>query len=47
MTLLAWEMSAIVQWLAYALVLPFLEIGMRPVVTARSSRFVDIVKGKP
>ena len=29
MTLLAWEMSAIVQWLAHSLVLPFLGIGMR------------------
>ena len=29
MTLLAWEMSATVQWLAHSLVLPFLGIGMR------------------
>ena len=29
MTLLAWEMSAVVRWLAHALVLPFLGIGMR------------------
>ena len=29
MTLLAWEMNAIVQWLAHSLVLPFLGIGMR------------------
>ena len=27
MTLLAWEMSAIIQWLAHSLVLPFLGIG--------------------
>ena len=27
--LLAWEMSAIVQWLAHSLVLPFLGIGMK------------------
>ena len=29
MTLLAWEMSAIVQWFGYSLVLPFLGIWMR------------------
>ena len=29
MTLLAWERSTIVQWLAYSLVLPFLGVGMR------------------
>ena len=29
MTLLAWEMNAIVWWLAHSLVLPFLVIGMR------------------
>ena len=29
MTLLAWEMSAVVRWLAHSLVLPFLGIGMR------------------
>ena len=29
MILLAWEMSATVQWLAYSSVLPFLGIGMR------------------
>ena len=29
MTLLAWEMSAVVQWLAHSLVLPFLGIGMK------------------
>ena len=29
MTLLAWEMSAIVQWLAHSLVLPLLGNGMR------------------
>ena len=29
MTLLAWEMSAIVQWLAHSLVLPFLGIWMK------------------
>ena len=29
MTLLAWEMSEIVQWLAHSLVLPFLGTGMR------------------
>ena len=29
MTLLAWEMSAIVRWLAHSLALPFLGIGMR------------------
>ena len=28
-TLLAWEMSAIVQWFEYSLILPFLGIGMR------------------
>ena len=28
MTLLAWEMSVVVRWLAYSLVLPFLGIGM-------------------
>ena len=28
-TLLAWEMSAIVQWFEYALILPFLGTGMR------------------
>ena len=28
-TLLAWEMSAIVQWFEHSLVLPFLEFGMR------------------
>ena len=29
MTLLAWEMSAIVRWLEHSLVLPFLGIGMK------------------
>ena len=29
MTLLAWEMSAVVQWLAHSLVLPFLGIWMK------------------
>ena len=29
MTLLAWEMSAVVWWLAHSLVLPFLGIGIR------------------
>ena len=29
MTLLTWEMNAIVWWLAHSLVLPFLEIGMK------------------
>ena len=29
MTLLVWEMSAIVWWLAHSLILPFLAIGMR------------------
>ena len=29
MTLLSWETSAIVQWLAHSLVLPFLGVGMR------------------
>ena len=29
MTLLAWEMGAIIWWLAHSLVLPFLGIGMR------------------
>ena len=29
MTLLAWEMSAIVRWLAHSLALPFLGIGIR------------------
>ena len=29
MTLLAWEVSAIVRWLAHSLVLPFLGTGMR------------------
>ena len=29
MNLLAWEMSAIVQWLTHSLVLPFLGIGVR------------------
>ena len=47
MTLLVWEMSAIVQWLAHSVVLP-LGIGMRidfssPVATAGSFIFADML----
>ena len=52
MTLLAWEMSAIVWWLAHSLVQPFLGIGMRidlfrSLATAGSSRIADITNAKP
>ena len=48
MTLLAWEMSAIIQWLEHSLVLTFLGIGMKTDLfqswaTAGSSRFADIL----
>ena len=47
-----WEVSAIVQWLALSLVLPFLGIRMKidlfhPVATAGSSRFADILNATP
>ena len=50
--LLVWEMNVIVRWLAYSLVLSFLEIGMRidsfhHVDTAGSSRFADVMNAKP
>ena len=52
MTSPAWEMSAVVRWLAHSLVLPFLGIGMRIdvfqfVATAGSSRFADIMNAEP
>ena len=50
MTILAWEMSATVRWLAHSLVLPFLETGMTADIFqsyghSGSSRFADILSG--
>ena len=47
-TLLACEMSTIVQWFEHSLALPFLGIGMKtdlssPVATAEFSKFVGIL----
>ena len=48
LTLLAWEMSAIVQWFEHSLLLSFLGLGWglafsRPIAIGRSSRFVDML----
>ena len=51
MTVVAWEMSAIVRWLAHSLVQSFLGTGMRTdlfqsLATAGSSRIADITNAK-